>query len=146
MVTSLLPFTFQMEKSEEFALHSTSYSSQRLHTNVSSATKNCGTSHAVQIFSSEKPSQPPASSGGFQPSSHLGQVSTANSTPLPYQLPTSEVRPLVSSGLPRSDLGRDSSSLALPRAERHHFRLDGNTNGASYISQVQGKFCFSLAK
>lgn len=134
-----------MEKSEEFALHSATYSSQRLQTNVGSAAESRGTSHAVRMFSSEKQSQAPNSSGGFQPASTLGHVSATNSTPLPYQLPTSEVRPVISSGLPSSHIGRDSSSLALPRADRPHFRLDVKSNGASYTSQVQGKFCFSLA-
>ncbi|CAK9165486.1 unnamed protein product [Ilex paraguariensis] len=111
----------KMEKS------SAAYLSQRLQTNSGAATENRGTSHAVRMFPSDKPS--PVSSGGFQP------VSAANSTSLPYQLPTSEVRPMVSSGLTSSHLGRDSS-LELPKVERPHFRLDERSNGSSYVLQA----------
>lgn len=86
----------------------------------------------VRTFSAEK-SSPVPSSLGFQPS---GPVSTAISTSLPYQLPTSEVRPPVSSGLPSSDIGKHA--LAFPRVERPYFSLNGKSSGISYTSQVQG--------
>lgn len=131
-----------MEKSEEFAVHSAAYSSQRLQSNVGSAAESRGASHTARILSSEKQSQAPNSSGGFQPASPLGHVPTTNSTPLPYQLPSSEVRPVIS-GLPSSLIGKDPSSLSLPRAERP-LRSDAKSNGASYAPQVQGNNCISL--
>lgn len=125
----------KMEKSEEFALHSASYSSQRLQTNAGAAAES-GTSHAVQMLTSQKPSQASTASVGFQPASQLARASASNSTTLLYQLPTSEVRPAVPSELTSSQVGRDSSSLAVPRAERPHFSLNMKSNGA-YSSQVQ---------
>ncbi|XP_059662434.1 uncharacterized protein LOC132308388 isoform X2 [Cornus florida] len=128
----------KMEKSEEFSLHSTASSSQRLQRNSDAAAESRGTSHTSRMFPSDKPSHPLISSGGFQPASPLAHVSAAKSTSLPYQLPASEIRsPVISSGLPSSHLGRDSLSLALPSVERVHFRLDGRSNGSSYTSQVQ---------
>ncbi|KAK9268865.1 hypothetical protein L1049_001389 [Liquidambar formosana] len=113
----------RMEESKEFA-----YSSQRLQTSFGPAAESRGTSNNVRVFPSDKSSHPPVSSGGFPTTSPLGHVSAATSTSLPHQLPTNEVRSsMVSSGLPSSQSGRDSSSLALPRVERVHFRLDGGT-------------------
>lgn len=127
----------KMEKSEEFSLHSAPYTSQQSQTKLAAAAENHGTSHAVRMFPSDKPNHAPTSSGGFHPASPLAHVSSSNSTSLPYQLPTSEVRPMVSSGISSSHLRKDSSSLSMPRFERPHFRLDGSSNGASYTSQVQ---------
>ncbi|KAA8523629.1 hypothetical protein F0562_010052 [Nyssa sinensis] len=127
----------KMEKSVEFSLHSATLSSQRLQTNSSAAAESRGTSNMARMFTADKPNQAPISSGGFQPVSPLGHVSASKSTSLPSQLPASEVRSsMVSSGLPSGHLGRDSSSLMVPRVERAHFRLDGRSNG-SYTSQVQ---------
>ncbi|KAL8131676.1 uncharacterized protein LOC141711701 [Apium graveolens] len=125
----------KMEKSDEFAVHSASRSSQRLQANVGSASES-GSSQAVRMLTSQKPSQVPTASVGLQPASQLARVSATNSTALPYQLPTSEVRPLVPGEIPTSHVGRDSSSLALPRAERPHFSSDMKYNGA-YPSQAQ---------
>lgn len=127
----------KMEKSVEFSQHSATYSSQRLQTNLAGSTESRGASHAVRMFTSDKPSHAPVSSKSFQHPSHLVHASPANSTSLPYQLPTSEVRPVVPSVLPGSHLGRDSSSLALPRVDRSHFRLDVRSNGSPYSSQAQ---------
>lgn len=135
---SLLLF-LQMEKSEEFSLHSAPYSPQRLQTNLGAAAESRGTSHAIHTFPTDKPGHAP---GGFQPASPLGHVSAVKSTSKPYQLPTSEVRPTVSSGLPSSHLGRDSSSQASARFERPHF---GRPNGSSYTPQVKGNPCCLLA-
>lgn len=125
-----------MKKSEEFAVHSASHSSQRLQVNAGSASES-GSSHAVRMLTSQKPSQVPTASVGLQPASQLARGSATNSTALPYQLPTSEVRPLVPGEIPSSHVGRDSSSLAFPRAERPHFGSDIKYNGA-YPSQAQG--------
>lgn len=120
----------KMENSEKYAPQSPKFMSQTAESNICSSVE----SHSgVRTFSAEKPSPVP-SSLGFQPS---GPVSTAISTSLPYQLPTSEVRPPVSSGLPSSDIGKHASALALPRAERPYFSLNGKSSGISYTSQVQ---------
>lgn len=116
-----------MGKSEEFAVHSASYSSQKLQKNPGPASES-GSSHAVRMLTSQKPGQASTASVGLQPASQLARVSAANSTALPYQLPTSEVRPLVLGETPGSNVGRDSSSSALPRP---HF-------SGAYTSQVQG--------
>lgn len=138
----LLP-QLQMEKLVEFPRHSGPCSSPQTQTKFGAATESHAVSNAGRKFPLNKPSGP-IPSGGLQTASPLGRVSTEKSTSLPYQLPTSEVRPVISSGLPTSHMGRDSS-LALPRVERPPFRLDGRSNGFSYTSQVQGNPCFSVA-
>ncbi|CAL5390385.1 unnamed protein product [Camellia sinensis] len=128
-----------MEKSEEFSVRTATHSSQRVQTNLGTAAESRGALHTTKMFPSDKPSPAPNSSGGFQPASPLVHVKAANSTSLPYQLPASEVRTsVVSSGLPTSLLGRDSSSSVLPRVDRPHVRLDPRSNGSSYMSQIQG--------
>lgn len=119
-----------MENSEKYAPQSPKFMSPTAESNICSVESHSG----VRTFSAEKPSPVP-SSLGFQPS---GPVSTAISTSLPYQLPTSEVRPTVSSGLTSSDIGKHASALAFPRAERPFFSLNGKSSGISYTSQVQG--------
>ncbi|CAK9163889.1 unnamed protein product [Ilex paraguariensis] len=126
----------KMEKSENFSLHSGPHLSQRLQMNSGAATESCGTSHAVRMFPADKSNHAQISSAGVQ-GKNLGHVSAANSTGLPYQLPSSEVRPMVSSGLPSSHVVRDSS-FALPRVEQTRFRLDGRSNGSSNILQAPG--------
>ncbi|KAL7217887.1 hypothetical protein ACSBR2_011171 [Camellia fascicularis] len=138
-IAEKLLFTKQkMEKSEEFSVRTATHSSQRVQTNLGTAAESRGALHTTKMFPSDKPSHAPNSSGGFQPASPLVHVKAANSTSLPYQLPASEVRTsVVSSGLPTSLLGRDSSSSALPRVDRPHVRLDPRSNGSSYMSQIQ---------
>ena len=132
-----------MEESKEFVAHSATYASQRLQSTFGSATETRGPQHTMRMFPSDKPSHAPISSGGFQPASPLGNVSTATSTPLPHQPPNEARSSMVSSGLATSNLGRDSSALPLPRVERTHFKLDGRPNGSPYPPQVQGiTFCF----
>ncbi|KAF8409644.1 hypothetical protein HHK36_005722 [Tetracentron sinense] len=93
----------RMEKSKEFAVHSATYSSQRLQ-------------------------------AGFGATAETHVTST---TPL-NQLPTNEVQSaIVSNGLSSSHLGRDASSLAFPRMETTHFRLDARSNGPSYALEVR---------
>lgn len=136
MVTCHLPSTSQMENSDKYAPQSAKYISQTAESNISSSVQSY---LGVRTYSSEKPS-PVESSLGLQPTSSSGPVSAANSTSLLYQLPTSEVRPPVSGRLPSSDIGKHTSALALPRAERPYFTLNRNSNGTSYVSQVQGNF------
>ncbi|GMP52321.1 hypothetical protein CsSME_00018195 [Camellia sinensis var. sinensis] len=120
-IAEKLLFTKQkMEKSEEFSVRTATHSSQRVQTNLGTAAESRGALHTTKMFPSDKPSPAPNSSGGFQPASPLVHVKAANSTSLPYQLPASEVRTsVVSSGLPTSLLGRDSSSSVLPRVLPH---------------------------
>ncbi|KAK2987052.1 hypothetical protein RJ640_004778, partial [Escallonia rubra] len=128
----------KMEKADEFSLHTAAYSPQPMQPNVTTAAaESCGALPGSRMFPPDKPSHAPISSVGFPPVTPSSHISATNSTSLPYQLPSSEVRPMVSSGLPSSHLGRDSSLLALPRGERPQFRLDGRSNGSSYASQVQ---------
>ncbi|TKY57350.1 PHD finger protein [Spatholobus suberectus] len=52
--------------------------------------------------------------------------------------PGNEVRPPVVSGvMPSSHLGRNSSSLVLPKVEHPQFKVDAGSNGSSYMMQVQ---------
>lgn len=125
----------KMEKSEELSQPSTTIPSQRLYANAAAAVESRGPSSAVRGFPSDKPVHTPASSGSFQPNSPFIHAASTNSTALPYQLPTSEVRPVVSGGLPANHLVKDSTSIALPKSDRPQFRLDGRPNG-SYTSQV----------
>ncbi|KAK3014517.1 hypothetical protein RJ639_010067, partial [Escallonia herrerae] len=129
----------KMEKADEFSLHTATYSPQPMQPNVTAAAESCRASPGSRMFPPDKPSHASISSVGFPPATPSSHTSATNTTSLPYQLPSSEVRPMVSSGLPSSHLGRDSSLLALPRGERPQFRLDGRSNGSSYASQVQVK-------
>ncbi|GFP87511.1 phd finger protein at3g20280 [Phtheirospermum japonicum] len=119
----------KMEKAEEFSLPSTPHSS-RLQPNTGASVESRSALHPVQM------SQPvSAGPGSFQSASPLGHRSTVNSTSLPYQLPTSEIRPVGSSSLPSSQ-----SSASLPRVDRLHLRSDGRPNGSSHPAQPQANF------
>ncbi|KAL5804024.1 hypothetical protein ACOSQ3_030824 [Xanthoceras sorbifolium] len=128
----------KMEDSKKFTTQPTTYAPHGLQTNFGTAAENRGITHTVRVFPSDKmSSSPTVSAGGFPASSPPVHVS-ATSTSVSYQLPTNEVRaPTVSTGLPGSHLGRDSSSLALPRVDRAQIKSDGGTNASSYLSQVQ---------
>ncbi|KAK6229787.1 hypothetical protein SCA6_018738 [Theobroma cacao] len=113
------------------------YSSQSLQTNVGGSAETRGASHTVRILPSDRPIHATVSSGGFPVSSPPAYVTAAGSTPLPHQLPTSDVKmSTMSTGLPSGHLGRDSSSFAHPRVERPQTKLDGGSNVPSYVSQV----------
>lgn len=128
-IAEKLKFTKQkMEKSEVFPLRSNMYTPPRLQSNLSGAAESRGTSNVVRMFPSDKANHASVSSGSFQHPSNTVHASAANSRTLPYQLPTSEVRPGVSSVSP---------SIQMPRAERPQFRLDGGSNGSSYASESQ---------
>lgn len=128
-----------MEKAENFSLPSTPPSS-RLHPNSGSGAESRNPAHPVRMPQSDKSSHIPMSSGSFHSPSPLAHTTTANSVPLPYQLPTSEIRPVVSSGLPPGHL----NSAALPRVDRPHIRSDGRPNGSSHPPQIQGKMLLVL--
>lgn len=123
-----------MEKAENFSLPSTPPSS-RLHPNSGPAAENRNTAHPVRMPQSDKSNNMSISSGSFHSPSPLVHTTAVNSAPLPYQLPTSEIRPVVSSGLLPSHL----NSAALPRVDRSHIRSDGRPNGSSFPQQIQGK-------
>lgn len=129
----------KMEEPKKFSTQPTAYTSNSLQTSFGTAPENRGTSHTVRMFPLDKVgSSPTLSSGGFSTSSPPVHVHATTSASLPYQLPNNDARPpTVSIGLPSSHLGRDSSSLALPRVEKPQVKLDGGSNGSSYVSQVQ---------
>lgn len=126
-----------MEKTEEFSVPAAAYSSQRPQPNIATTNENRGPSH-VRMFPHNKASHVVNPSGSFQSASPLVHGTTACSLPLPYQLPTSEVRPVISSGVVSGNPVRDSSLVALPRGDRPSFRMDGRPNGSSHMLQVQG--------
>ncbi|XWS51813.1 hypothetical protein CRYUN_Cryun11dG0014700 [Craigia yunnanensis] len=127
---------FQMEEAKKFTSPAT-YTSQSLQTNVGGSAENRGASHGVRILPSDRPIHTIVSSGGFPLSTPPAHVTAAGSTPLHHQLPTSDVKtPTMSTGLPSSHLGRDSSSFAYPRVERQQIKLDGGSKMTSYVSQV----------
>lgn len=111
----------KMEKSEVFPIHAATYTPR-----VAEAR---ATSNAVRTFPSGKADHAPNSSGSFQQHStvvHAYPVS--NSRSLPYQLPTSEVRPVGSNVLPGSHLGRNSTALPISQGGRTHIRSDEISN------------------
>nr|GEW21661.1 bromo adjacent homology (BAH) domain protein [Tanacetum cinerariifolium] len=101
----------KMEKSD--ALHANTYASSRLQSNVGvAAAPNSG-----RMFPSDKAIPASISSGNFKHPANAVHAAAANPRALPYQLPTSEVRPGVSNSLPGS---------------RAHFKIDGGANGSPY--------------
>ncbi|KAG6689795.1 hypothetical protein I3843_11G190200 [Carya illinoinensis] len=128
----------KMDESKNFAAHTSTYTSHPVQPSSSTLAENRGTSHTLRSFPSDKPSHPAISSGGIS-ASPLGHASaTTTSTSLQYQMPTNEVRPtIMSRGSSSSHLGRDPTSVPLPKVERVQFKLDGGSNGSSYASQLQ---------
>lgn len=95
-----------MEKSEVFPLHSA----------INTPTV---TEAAVRTSPSSNGDHAPISSGSFQHHSAVVNVSAAsNSRNLPYELPTSEVRPGGSGVLSSSHLGKCSTASPIERAGR----------------------------
>nr|XP_016516003.1 PREDICTED: uncharacterized protein LOC107832656 isoform X3 [Nicotiana tabacum] len=133
----------KMEKTQEFSLPFASYSSQRSQTAVGTAAESHNASH-TKMF--PQPSQTVNSSGSFQPASSLGHGTPVSSASLPYQLPTSEVRPSISGGVVSGNLVRDYSSPAPPGVGRPHFRMDGRPSGSSHTLQVQATGNHSTVK
>lgn len=116
----------QMEKAEKFSLPSTPHSS-RLHPNSGTAVESRSTAHPVQKSNPDRANHVTISSGSFQLTPPVAHSTIAHSTSLPYQLPSSEIRPIGSSASPSSHL----SSAALQRVDRPQLRSNGS-------SQVQG--------
>ncbi|KAK1418016.1 hypothetical protein QVD17_27152 [Tagetes erecta] len=108
----------KMEKSEVFPLHSATYTPR---VNDPRAAP-----HAVQTVSGK------ADHRSFQNHSSLVHASsTSNSRNLPYQLPTSEVRPVGSNVLTSNHLGRSSTVSPMEQAGRVPLRSDGRSNANS---------------
>lgn len=126
----------KMEKTDDFSQPSVPNSSRRQHGISAGAVESRGPSPAVRGFPSDKSGHTPIPAGSFQPASPLVHAVGINSTSSSYQLPTSEVRPVVSGGLTPNHPVKDSTSAALPRVDRSQFRLDGRPNG-SHQSQLQ---------
>ncbi|XP_016581358.2 uncharacterized protein LOC107878760 isoform X1 [Capsicum annuum] len=124
----------KMDKTQEFSLPSASYSSQRSQTAMGTTTERHNPSH-IKMF--PQPSHAVNSSGSFQAASPMGRGTPVSSASLPYQLPTSEVRPVITGGVLSDNLVRDSSSVAPPRVGRQHFQMDGRQSGSSHALQVQ---------
>lgn len=124
-----------MEKKQEFSLPSASYSYQRSQTAMGTATESHNASH-IKMF--PQPSHAVNSPGSLQPASPMTRGTPVSSASLPYQLPTSEVRPLITGGVVSGNLVRDSSSVAPPRVGTPHFQMDGQQSGSSHALQVQG--------
>lgn len=127
-----------MEEAKKFSAPSTTHTSQPLQSNIGGPVDNRVPSH-VRMFASDKPSQPAIPSTGTVVSIPP-HVSAGSSAVLQYQSTGNEVRPPVVSGvMPSGHLGRNSSSLVLPKAEHPQFKVDGGSNGSSsYMLQVQG--------
>ncbi|KAL8462429.1 hypothetical protein ACS0TY_032637 [Phlomoides rotata] len=125
----------KMEKAEVFSLPSTPHSA-RLHPNSGAVVESRNASHSVRTSQPDKSSNMPISSGSFQSASPLSHSTAVNSTSLPYQLPTSEIRPIVSNTVSSSHL----NSAASPRVEWPHLRSDGRPNGSLHPSQVQANY------
>jgi len=127
-----------MEEAKKFSAPSTTHTSQPLQPNISGPVDNRVPSHVVRIFPSDKSSQQAIPSMG-PVVSIPPHVSAGSSAVLQYQSTGNEIRPPVVSGvMPSGHLGRNSSSLVLPKVEHPQFKVDGGSNGSSYMLQVQG--------
>ncbi|KVI02289.1 Bromo adjacent homology (BAH) domain-containing protein [Cynara cardunculus var. scolymus] len=115
------PTAVEMEKSEVFPIHAATYTPR--------VAESRSTSHSVRTFPSGKVDHAPVSSGSFQHQSTVVHASpVSNSRTLPYQLPTSEIRPGGSNVLPGSHLGRNSTALPIPQGGRPHLRSEEISN------------------
>lgn len=135
-----------MEESKRHPTHNTMHMSPSLQGNFSVGSDNRGTL-PTRTFQSDKPSQLPVSAGGFGASPSPGYaaasspvvVSTEKSTSVKYHFGPSEVRtPTVSSALSGSHLGKDTSSLAVPKVERSIDVVEIGSNAAPRTSIAQG--------
>ncbi|XP_028777225.1 uncharacterized protein LOC114733899 [Neltuma alba] len=128
----------KMEESKKFHEHSAPSTSQPLQTSMGSGmVENRMPSHTVRMFASDKSSHTGVSSSGTITSPHVTHVPAGSSSGLQYQSTTTEVKsPIVSGGMPSSHLGRNSSSLALPKVEQPQFKVDGGSSGP-YLMHAQ---------
>ncbi|CAA0815360.1 RING/FYVE/PHD zinc finger superfamily protein [Striga hermonthica] len=134
----LLVSKTKMEKqAEDYSLSST-----RLQPNPGAAVESRSASHYVRMSQPDKPTHMSINPITSQSASPLGHSSTINSSSLPYQLPTSEIRPIGSSSLSSSHyLG----SAALPRVDRPHLKSDLRANGSSHPIHLQANYSNSTA-
>lgn len=127
----------KMEESKKFAAPSTTYTSQPFQTNTGGMVDNRVPTTAVRMFTSDKSnhtSMPSTVSMASMPP-HLAAGSSA---PSQYQSTSNEVRPPIVSGvMPSSHMGRNPSSVALPRVENPQFKVTAGLSGAPYVLQVQ---------
>ncbi|KAL5548487.1 hypothetical protein UlMin_003718 [Ulmus minor] len=118
----------KMEETRKYVAQSTAFASHPMQTSFSTQ----------RMIPSDKQSHPPSSSVNISATLPQAHVSTATPTSVQYQLSTNDMRaPMVSSGFPNSNLGRDSTSLGLPRVEKAQFKLEGGPHGSSYALQGQ---------
>lgn len=128
-----------MEESKKFSAHSATHTSQPLQTSIGGAAENRVLSHPVRVFPADKSGHAVVSSAGTLASMPVTHVAAGSSGALQYQSISNEVKPsVVSGGMPTGHLGRNSSSLTLPKAELPQFRVDGGPNASSHVHQVQG--------
>ncbi|XP_027330199.1 uncharacterized protein LOC113846306 [Abrus precatorius] len=129
---------WKMEEAKKFSASSTPSATQPLQTSIGGTVDNRGASQGVRMFPPDKSSHPIMSSTGTVVSVPV-HVSAGSSATLQFQPTGHEVRPPVgvSGVMPSSHLGRNASSLALPKVEHPQFKVDGGSNGSSYVLQVQ---------
>jgi hypothetical protein len=129
-----------MEESKKFSAPSTTYTSQPLQTNTSGMVDNRVPTNAVRMFASDK-SNHTAISSTVPMVCIPTHISAGSSAALQYQSTSNEVRPPIVSGvMPNNHMGRNPSSVALPRVENPQFKVTGGLSGAPYVLQVQGNF------
>lgn len=109
-----------------FPLHAPTYAPR--------VTEPLAASHAVRTFPSGKADHVPVSSGSLQHRSAVVHASSvSNSRALPFQLPTSEVRPVGSNVLTSSHLGRHSTAPPIEQPGRPQLRSDERSNGMFFV-------------
>ncbi|XP_051125364.1 uncharacterized protein LOC127247531 [Andrographis paniculata] len=129
----------KMEEAESFSLPSTPHSARPQ--GNSASVDNRAVSHPVRMSQPDKSGRLLVPTGNFQSPSPLTQGISPSSTSLPYQLPTSEIRPVVSSALSSSHL----TSTALPRVDKPQLRSDGRPNGPTQLSHIPATFSASAS-
>ncbi|GAB4846085.1 hypothetical protein Ancab_025083 [Ancistrocladus abbreviatus] len=126
----------RMGESKVFASQAASYPSQQLQTAAAAAGDNRSKPLNAHMLPSNKPGRVPVSTTSFRPPTPAGHVPSTTSAPLPFQPRTSEVRPMVHTGLANSNLGKDFPSGAPPRVEGTHYRSDARPNGPSFAPHL----------
>ncbi|CAI8586923.1 unnamed protein product [Vicia faba] len=134
-------YAFNKSKMEEsrklLSASSTTYASQPLQTNTDGMVDNHVPTNTVRMFSSDK-SNHMAVTSSVSMVSIPPHLSAGSSAALQYQSTSNEVRPPIVSGvMPSSHMGRNPSSVALPRVENPQFKVTGGLSGAPYVLQVQ---------
>ncbi|KAG9137184.1 hypothetical protein Leryth_011998 [Lithospermum erythrorhizon] len=109
----------KFDEAKEFALPPPTFS-QKFQGPGYSALERRGLSQQVQVAPQDKAFQ------GSIPSASL-QSAGSKSTPVPYQLPNSEVRSTISNALPSSHLVKDSRSFPQARFDPTSVEVDGRS-------------------